>query len=430
MSNGSAGKETPPMVSEMAENLIGSEIIKLAGQVNSRIAQGEKIYNYTIGDFNPEVFPIPQELEDYVVEAYRNKQTNYPAANGILPLREAVAAFLNRGAGLDYQPDNILISGGGRPLIYACYQAVVDPGDKVIFPVPSWNNNHYTHLTRGVAIEIETTPENNFMPRAADIEPHIEDAALIALCSPLNPTGTTFPENALLEICELVLKENKRREGNRKPVYILYDQLYWTLTHGKTVHSHPVGVCPEIKDYTIYIDGLSKAFAATGVRVGWSVGPDMLIGKMRSFLSHVGAWSPKPEQVATAKFLNNQSAVDNYLTSFKKSIQDRLNGFYTHFQFLKASGYPIDCIAPQAAIYLTVKIDLIGAKKSDGSVIDSVQSTTSFLLNEASIAMVPFYAFGASKDSKWYRLSVGTCTIEDMHHSMEKLSSALKTLSF
>jgi aspartate aminotransferase len=156
----------------------------------------------------------------------------------------------------------------------------------------------------------------------------------------------------------------------------------------------------------------------------------MLIGKMRSFLSHVGAWSPKPEQVATAKFLNNQSAVDNYLTSFKKSIQDRLNGFYTHFQFLKASGYPIDCIAPQAAIYLTVKIDLIGAKKSDGSVIDSVQSTTSFLLNEASIAMVPFYAFGASKDSKWYRLSVGTCTIEDMHHSMEKLSSALKTLSF
>jgi aspartate aminotransferase len=430
MSNGGATTSGPYPVSEMAQNLIGSEIIKLAGQINERIAGGEHIYNFTIGDFDPSVFPIPEALEAEIIKAYQNKQTNYPAANGILPLREAIGEFIKDGAGLDYHPDQILVSGGGRPLIYACYQAVVDPGDKVIYPLPSWNNNHYTHLCRANHVEISTNPEDHFMPTAGEIRTHLDGAALIALCSPLNPTGTTFGEDALREICEMVVEENEKRKGNTKPLYILYDQLYWTLTHGETRHHHPVDVCTEVKDYTIYIDGLSKAFAATGVRVGWAVGPDVVMGKMRSILSHVGAWSPKPEQVGTAAFLRNKPVVQEYLDSFREALHKRLEGFYNHFQFLKASGFPVDCIAPQAAIYLTVRIDLAGARRQDGTLIESVEDTTAFLLNEASLALVPFYAFGASRKSPWYRLSVGTCKMEDVDASMEKLSAALKTLTF
>jgi aspartate aminotransferase len=228
----------------------------------------------------------------------------------------------------------------------------------------------------------------------------------------------------------MVVAENQRRGSSQKPLYMLYDQLYWTLTYGETEHYDPVSVCPAMRDYVIYIDGLSKAFAATGVRVGWSVGPANIMAKMRSILSHVGAWSPKPEQVAAAQFLKNDAAVDAYLDDFRTALHDRLAGFYKHFQYLNASGFPVECIAPQAAIYLTVKIDLRGARKQDGTVIQSVEDITAFLLNEASLALVPFYAFGTARDIPWYRLSVGTCTMEDVDASMEKLSAALKTLVF
>jgi aspartate aminotransferase len=430
MSESSTTGHAPSVVSEMADRLIGSEIIKLAAQVNQRIASGEKIFNFTIGDFNPSVFPIPAVLEDGIVQAYRDKQTNYPAANGIEPLRKSVVHFLNRGLGWNYDAEEVLISGGGRPLIYAAYLTLLDPGDTVIYPVPSWNNNHYTHLSRARAIELPTTAEEHFMPTAEQIRPHIREATLLALCSPLNPSGTTFSKQALIDICDMVVAENQRRGSSQKPLYMLYDQLYWTLTYGETEHYDPVSVCPAMRDYVIYIDGLSKAFAATGVRVGWSVGPANIMAKMRSILSHVGAWSPKPEQVAAAQFLKNDAAVDAYLDDFRTALHDRLAGFYKHFQYLNASGFPVECIAPQAAIYLTVKIDLRGARKQDGTVIQSVEDITAFLLNEASLALVPFYAFGTARDIPWYRLSVGTCTMEDVDASMEKLSAALKTLVF
>src|SRR5688572_16601239 len=206
------------MVSQLAENIIGSEIIKLAAEVNEKIKQGEKIFNLTIGDFNPKEFPIPGELKQYIVDAYLADHTNYPAADGMLELRQSVANLLKQRGGLDYKTDEILIAGGARPIIYGIYRALVDPSDSVLFATPSWNNNHYTYLNGATPIVIETSPEQNFMPCAADIKPHISKVSLIALCSPQNPTGTVFTKQGLEEICDLVLEENKKRGNTRKPV--------------------------------------------------------------------------------------------------------------------------------------------------------------------------------------------------------------------
>ena len=415
-------------VSNMAENLIGSEIIKLAGEVNERIKKGEHIYNLTIGDFDPKIFPIPSALEQAIIAAYQNNETNYPAANGIDILRKAASYFVEKHLGLSYSPDAYLIAGGGRPLIYATYITLLDAGDKVIYPVPSWNNNHYTHLSNCVKVEVQTRPENNFMPTAQEIAPFVQDATLIALCSPLNPTGTAFGRKALEEICDLVIAENMRRSANQKPLYILYDQLYWTLTFGATEHYDPVTLRPELRDYVIYIDGISKAFSATGVRVGWSFGPKAVIDKMKSILSHIGAWAPKAEQVASAQFLTNDVAVDGFLAEFKQRIQDRLQGFYAHFTRLKEMGYPVECIDPQSAIYLTVKCDLRGKTTPDGRTINTMADVAAFLLNDAKIALVPFYAFGSDKESPWFRLSVGTCSMDDVHASMVSLEKAMAGL--
>jgi aspartate aminotransferase len=416
-------------VSHMAENLIGSEIIKLAGEVNAKIKAGEKIYNFTIGDFNPKIFPIPAELKQAIIDAYLNDETNYPAADGMQDLRDAVASFLKRTQHLDYKSNEILIAGGARPVIYAIYKAIIDPGDGVLFPVPSWNNNHYCHLSGANPICVETKPENNFMPTADEIKPHLSNTVLLALCSPLNPTGTTFTEKALREICELVIAENKRRGENEKPVYILYDQIYSALTYGDIKHLDPVSLYPELKNYTIFVDGISKSFAATGVRVGWTFGPQRIIDKMKAILSHVGAWAPKAEQMATAKFLNQEEVSNNFLVEFKKQISARLDGFYKGFQTLKNEGFKVDAIAPQAAIYLTIQFDLKGKKTSEGKTLETTADVTKYILDEAKIAVVPFYAFGASHDSTWFRLSVGTAKMEDIEGTINSLRAALKKLS-
>lgn len=416
-------------LSELAENLIGSEIIKLAGEINEKIKNGSTIYNFTIGDFNPEVFPIPTKLEEEIIKAYKEHETNYPAANGLPGLRKAVSSFLQKYGGFEYGEDEILIAGGARPVIYAIYQAVVNPGEKVIFPVPSWNNNHYTFLSRAQQVLIEAQPENNFMPLASDIQPHVEEAALVALCSPLNPTGTTFSKDTLEEICDIILAENKRRGPDQKPLYLLYDQIYWMLTMEGTEHYHPVALRPEMRPYTLYVDGISKCFAATGVRVGWSFGPSEVMGKMKAILSHIGAWSPKAEQVATTNFLNNSDAVEEYITWIRKEVKERLEGFYKGFIELKEEGLGVDVIAPQAAIYLTLKFDLKGKKTETGKVLESTNDITSYILDEAGFAVVPFFAFGSSNESVWYRLSVGTNKKEDIPTIIEKLRIALKKLS-
>ncbi len=416
-------------VSQLANTLIPSEIIKLGNEISERIRQGNKIYNFTIGDFDPTIFPIPALLEDEIVQAYRQKKTNYPPANGCSDLREAVSDFIQRKTHLDYDPASILVSGGGRPLIYAAYRTLCDAGEKIIYPVPSWNNNHYTHFVDGRHICIETNAENHFLPTAEELIPHFPDATLLALCSPLNPTGTVFSKEQLSRICEAVIAENNNRTSQQKPLYILYDQIYWTLTFGDTVHYDPVSLYPELADYTIFIDGISKAFCATGVRVGWAFGPTEVIDKMKGILSHIGAWSPMAEQLATAKFLRNSEAVDRFLEDTRQKIEQRLQLIYEGIRDLRAKGYPVDAISPMAEMYLTLRFNLKNRKQPNGETIHTTAEMTSFLLQYASLAIVPFSAFGAHKESEWYRLSVGTCAIDEIPVMLTKLKSALDLLS-
>lgn len=414
-------------LSRLAETLIGSEIVRLGNEIAVRVNRGEKIYNYTIGDFDPQIFPIPQELEDAIVDAYRNKQTNYPPGDGILELRQAVASFIKDREGIEYAANEVLIAGGGRPLIYSVFRAIVDAGDKVIYAVPSWNNNHYTHMNGGEHCVIEATVENDFMPTAADIEPHIKGAALLCLCTPQNPTGTTLAKAELEKICDLVLAENASRGADEKKLYLMFDQMYFTLTYGETQHYNPVSLRPEMKQYTVFVDGISKAFSATGVRLGWSLGPAHLIGKMKALLSHIGAWAPMAEQKATAKYLLQKDAVQTYLTSFKQELEDRLWAIYNGFKALKEKGYPVDAVAPQAAIYLTIKIDLKGMQAADKQ-LENQADVTEYLLSEAKLAIVPFYAFGADRTSPWYRLSIGTCKKEEISEMLGMLEAALQKL--
>jgi len=415
-------------VSDMAQGLVGSEILKIGADIRAAAARGERVTNLTVGDFSPAEFRIPEALEARIVAAYAAGETNYPPSDGIAALRQAVSRFYETRLGLAYPQSSVLIAGGGRPLIYGAYRAVVDPGDRVVYPVPSWNNNHYAHLLGAVGVPVVCGADTAFLPTRALLEPVIQSARLLALCSPLNPSGTLFDEGVLAGICDLVLEENARRGPSELPLYLLYDQIYWTLTFGEARHHTPVGLRPALAAYTVFVDGISKSFAATGVRVGWSFGPPDVIDRMAAILGHVGAWAPRPEQVAVAGFLDDAAGVDTYLRDMRTGVETRLARLHDGLAGLKARGFPVYAIPPRAAIYLTVNFDLIGARTADGSVLANGEDIRQYLLKAAGMAVVPFTAFGATDESGWCRLSVGAVSSADIDGLLPRLETALRAL--
>ncbi|HXU44727.1 MAG TPA: aminotransferase class I/II-fold pyridoxal phosphate-dependent enzyme [Thermoanaerobaculia bacterium] len=408
-------------VSSLAYHLIGSEILRIAGEVRILRDQGEPICDLTVGDFSPQQFRIPGALEHAVARALAAGETNYPPSDGIPALRRAVVSFYEAALGLPYPIDGVGIASGARPVLWATYQTVIDPGDRVVFPIPSWNNNHYCHLTGAEGVPVETHPEAGFLPTAHDLAPHLRGARLLVLNSPLNPAGTGFHRDELGRIAELVVAENRRRGGAERPLFLLFDQIYWLLAAGSAPHFTPVGLVPEAARYTIFVDGISKAFAATGLRVGWAVGPGYLMSRMRDLVGHLGAWAPRPEQVATAEVLADPAAVEPLVAPIRAGVIARLEALHAGLSALAADGLPVSALPPAGGLYLSARFDLLERFGSD-------QGIRRFLLEKAGFAAVPFRAFGYPHDSGWFRLSVGAVGLEAIEAAMPRLRAAFAGL--
>jgi aspartate aminotransferase len=424
-----AGPTTATRVSTMAAGLRGSEILKIAADIRALVRGGAKICNLTVGDFDPKQFPIPEKLRSEVGKALEHGETNYPPSDGMPELRQAVQRYYQRELGLSYPIESILIAGGARPVIYGIYRAVVDPGDRVVYPLPSWNNNHYVHLLGAEGVPIACTPEHRFLPTIADLAPALPGARLLCLNSPLNPTGTAIEPAVLREICDAVVAENRRREPTgERPLFLMYDHIYWPLCVGDTRHVTPPGLVPEMAKYTIFVDGISKAFAATGLRVGWAVGPADVVARMGAILGHVGAWAPRAEQVATAAMLDDPAACTAFHATFISGIQRRLDATYQGFERMRTKGLPVEAIPPMGAIYLTARIHPFGKKTADGVVLKTNDEVRRWILETARIGIVPFQAFGVPEESGWFRLSVGAASEAEISEAMPRLEAALLAL--
>ncbi|HET6399969.1 MAG TPA: aminotransferase class I/II-fold pyridoxal phosphate-dependent enzyme [Candidatus Kapabacteria bacterium] len=422
-----ATRDVPP-VSRMAQGLIGSEILKIAADIRAMVAEGHAICNLTVGDFNPKYFPIPRELRKSIEAALDAGETNYPPSDGMLQLRKAVKNFYERRLGLDYPIESFIITAGARPAIYASYTTLIEEGDKVVYPIPSWNNNHYCHLSRATYDTAVCRAEDAFLPTRETLAGKLQDAKLLSLCSPLNPGGTAFSREALEGICDLVIDENDRRDSGERPLFIMYDQVYWMLTFGDTVHYNPVSLRPELASNTIFVDGISKAFAATGVRVGWAVAAPDVAHRMSNILGHIGAWAPRAEQVATAALLLNDDAIDGYHATMIGEIEARLNLLYNGIHDLREEGFSVDAIPPMGAIYLTAQFNLIGRKTRSGIILNTNEAIRKYLLEEARLALVPFQAFGSEENTGWFRLSVGAVSMEEIEGMLPRLRLALEQL--
>lgn len=415
-------------LSSLARGVVGSEILKIAAEIRTLKAKGVSVCNLTVGDFDPAYFPIPDALLEETRAALRDGHTNYPPSDGVLALREAVTRFYERELGLKYPVDSVLVAGGARPLLYGAYKALIDPGDVAVYPVPSWNNNHYAYLSGAKAVEIPVSAESNFFPTVEEIRPHLSEARLLLVNSPLNPTGTVIAAEELRKITELVVDENRRRAAaGRRPLYFVFDQVYWALTFGGARHVTPVGLVPEAAPYTLLLDAVSKAFCATGLRVGWGVMPPAVRKRMADLLGHVGAWAPKAEQVAVAKLLDAPDLLAPFHQRVVAGLTARLDALHAGLAAMKKDGFPVDAIAPQGAIYLSARFDLFG-RLFRGKPIATNEEIRRLLLEEAGLGVVPFQAFGLKAETGWFRLSVGAVSMDDIAAALPRIRRAIESL--
>lgn len=412
-------------LSDRVRGLIGSEILKIATEIRGMIAAGKTVCNLTVGDFNSKYFPIPDALRSGLERALAAGETNYPPSNGLESLRRAVVEFTARRFGARYPVESVLIASGARPILYGAFRAVVNPGDKVVYPVPSWNNNHYCWMTAAEGVTIPTRAADGFMPTLDQLAPHLGTARMICLNSPLNPTGTVIDEAQLRAIAEAVVEENERRSADGRPsLFLLHDQVYSSLVFGSSRHVMPTTIVPAAAPWVISLDGISKGFAATGLRVGWVLAAPEVTRRMKNFLGHVGAWAPRPEQVALAEFLGDAAAVDAFRADMNRRVQQRLDALCSGFMELKRQGYPVDCINPQGAIYMSLRLDLVG-RGIDGTRLESNEAIRRLMLERARVAIIPFQAFGLEENTGWFRLSVGAVSLQEIDEMMPRMRRVL-----
>lgn len=421
--------ERGPRNSIMAEGLEGSAILKVANDVAAVRARGRQVFDFTIGDFDPRQFPIPAVLRNGIEEALEEGQTNYPTGAGMSGLREAIRAFTRERLGLEFPLDSVLVTSGARPGIYGAFRTLVDPGDPVVYSVPSWQYHHYCQLVGARGIPVSCDRASGFLPTRAALEPVIRGARLLVLNSPLNPAGTVIAPDTLADICDLVLEENARRGGPERPLYLLYDQVYWMLTFGSLSHATPTGLRPAMAPYTVLVDAISKSFAATGLRVGWALGPADVIHSMNDFLGHVGTWAPRAEQLATAKLLMSRDAIAEHHRTMTRGLHERLEALSRGLRRMGERGLPVEATAPGGAIYLSARFDLRGRRGPDGEPLATNEAIRRYLLQEADFAAVPFQAFGVGEETGWFRLSVGAVSLADIESALPRLERAVERVA-
>ena len=418
-------KSLDAVLSTTVRGLQESGILRITRQVRAMLARGESVLNFTVGDFDPRYFPIPKKLSQLIQSAVARGETNYPNPEGLPALRQAISDYVFRTAGVRYPVDAIVVCSGGRPVLFGAYNAIVNPGDKVIFSVPSWQNDSYSWITRGESIVIEATLETGFQPTIDQIRPHLSQAVMLCICSPGNPTGTVMGRDHLREILDAVVAENRTREENRqRPLFILHDQMYGTLVSEGQEHVYPAALVPECARWLISADGVSKSYAGTGLRLGWMLVPPAVGARIRDLLSHAGAWAPRAEQAAVAEFLNDAEAIAEFRKEMDAHLRERLQAMHAGFEELKAARYPVDSINPQGAIYFSAQFRLHG-KTIAGQKIETDENIRSLLLDRAGAAMVPFQAFGVRGETGWFRLSAGAVSMDEIRSLFPRLRSLL-----
>jgi aspartate aminotransferase len=389
-------------------NKIGiSPTMKIAQQAIEMKAKGEHIIDLSVGE--PD-FPTPQNIKDAGIKAITENFTKYTVNAGIIDLRKAITEKLKKENGLDYTPNNILVSCGAKHSIFNAVQSIVCDGDEVIISAPYYvSYPEMVTIAHGQSVIIPTIEETGFKLTPEMLRNAITPKTkLLIICNPSNPTGSAYSREEL-EALAPIIDEHK--------FYILCDEIYEHVVYDGFKLFSIASLSEKIKERTVTINGHSKSYSMTGWRIGYAAAKEELIQAMSRYQSHATSAASSISQAAALEaLLGQQESVE----SARKEFEQRRNYFHDAITSIKG----ITCYKPQGAFYLFPKVDYYFNKATHVFNIKKSFDLSMFLLHEAKVATVAGSAFGSEGH---LRLSYST-SMENLTEGVKRIKEALSRL--
>ena len=383
-----------------------SATLEVSAKAKALAREGKPIISFGSGE--PD-FTSPPSAMTSAKEAIDRGETHYTPATGIPELKEAVADYYARRFGLKYSPQQVLIGAGAKPLIYEALGCLVDPGDEVLVFAPAWVSYvEQIKLCDGKEVVVDTS-RSGFLPDLKEIRAAISDRTVgMMINTPNNPTGAVYSADLLKGIAKIALDNG---------LWIIYDEIYERLTYDGISHSNIVQVAPETLDRTIIINGVSKAYAMTGWRIGYALGPKDVITKMGEFQGHL---TSNPTSIAQWAALG---AIKGAEEDVKKMVSAFASRRKRMLEMLNSMPH-IKVTEPKGAFYVFVDIKGCLGKRKDGKEISDDVAFCQILLGDEYLALVPGSAFLAPG---YVRLSYAN-SMEEIEEGMKRLDRFLNSI--
>ncbi|NLM04762.1 MAG: pyridoxal phosphate-dependent aminotransferase [Clostridiales bacterium] len=367
--------------------------------------EGIDIISFGVGE--PD-FDTPKNIKDAGIEAIKNNHTKYTPISGLIELKEAICNKLYKENGLKYDVENIIISNGAKHSIWNTCQAICNPGDEVIIPTPYWiSYPEMVKMADAIPVFVQCSESNEFKLKIEDLLSAITDKTkAIILNSPSNPTGSVYTREELEEIAKIAVEKN---------ILIISDEIYEKLIYDNNKHISVASLNPEIKERTILINGMSKGYAMTGWRIGYTASNAEIAKLMQNIQGHVTSNPNTIAQYASIEALNgDQNTMDDMLISFN----ERREYMVSKINNIK----DLSCIIPKGAFYVMMNISKWIGREIQGIKINNSIDFADVLLTYANIATVPGAAFGADN---YIRLSYAT-SLESIKEGLNRIDNLLK----
>jgi len=388
-------------LSDRVNNIKPSPTLAVTNRAAELRAAGKDIIGLGAGE--PD-FDTPKHIKDAAIDALNKGLTKYTAVDGTPSLKKAIIDKFQRDNGLSYEPNQILVSCGGKQSFFNLALALLNPGDEVVIPAPYWvSYPDMVRIAEGEPVIVETEQSNRFKMTAAQLEAAItEKTRLVVINSPSNPSGVAYTEAELKALAEVLKKFPN--------VLIATDDMYEHILWAEGGFHNIVTVCPELYDRTIVMNGVSKAYSMTGWRIGYVGGPVKLIGAMKKIQSQS---TSNPTSIA-------QYGAEAALNGDQTCVQDMLKAFKERHDYVVAAlnELPgVECIESDGTFYAFPSFK--GAMEKAGITTDVEFAEK--LLNDAEVALVPGSAFGTPGHM---RLSFAT-SMENLQNAIARLAKAL-----
>ena len=393
-------------LSAVAEKMRPSSTLSISSEANKKIAEGMDIINFSAGE--PD-FDTPANIKEAAKAAIDNNFTHYTPYEGIEALRQAVADDLKKECGLDYTADQIVISNGSKHALKNAFTAILNPGDEVIVPAPYWNSYiDIINMTYGVPVIVNTRMGNGFRVKVSELEAALTDKTkALIINSPNNPSGMMYSEDELKEIADFAVKND---------IYVVSDELYKKLVYSKKLkHTSIASLGSEIYDRTIVVDGLSKSYAMTGWRVGYTASNKEIARAIANIQSNSTSNINSIAQMAALEALTgDQSEVENMIKAFEHR-RDYIAQRISDIPLLSS-------LLPKGAFYLFVNVSRLYGGTVRGVEINSSKDVADTLMRFYNVAVVSSEAFGYPD---YIRISYAT-SIRDVVEGSNRIERYVK----